>query len=337
MSVKRKPTISDVASQAGVSIATVSNVINGTKFVGDDVTRKINEAIERLNYIPNSVAKSLRVKKSKLIGLMISDISNPFFPPVVRGIEDTLAKNGFNVLLCDTDTDTAKEQEYLRLLLGRRIDGLLVSLAGAEHSYFRNLDIPVVFFNRVPESEPCNIVETENAQGGFIATDHLIKHGYGRIAVIAGPQHLSVGHDRLRGYRAAIDKSGCVYDPDLVKISPFEVDAGYRAMKELMEQEKRPDAVFTCNNFLTLGAFRFLHEAEYKIPEDIAIVGYDDTDWTNIVDPPMTVVRHEGFEMGTATGNLLLDCLRKKDSVAPRRIVLKLELAVRKSCGCNKT
>jgi len=333
--VTRKPTLLDVADLAGVSTATVSNVINDTKYVGDEVKRKIHEAIETLNYIPNNLAKSLRVKESKLIGLMISDISNPFFPPVVRGIEDVLARNGFNVLLCDTDTDPVKERNYLKVLLGRRIDGLIVSLAGAEYSHFQDLDIPVVFFNRIPETGSYNTVQTANVEGAFLATTHLLSHDYKRIAIVAGPQHLSVGRERLVGYREALEKSGSAYDPDLVKVSPFNSDGGYSAMKELMEQDKKPDAVFTCNNVLTLGAFRFLRESGFKIPSQIALVGYDDPDWTTLVDPPLTVIRQQSFEMGLETGGLILDCLKKKESKGARKIVMSLELGIRKSCGCN--
>lgn len=334
--MKRKPTLMDVASMAGVSTATVSNVLNNTKNVGEEVRRKINDAVRTLNYIPNNVAKSLRVKESKLIGLMISDIANPFFAQVVRGIEDALAANGYTVILCDTDVDVEKEKTYLRVLLSRRIDGLVVSLAGDEHEYdhFRALDLPVVFFNRTPDSDAFNRVKTQNFEGAYLAASHLIDHGYRRIAIVAGPQHISVGRERLLGFRRALEDRGRVFDPELVGIGQFNVEGGYSAMEELMGRTQKPDAVFTCNNVLTLGAFRFLQGAGYRIPQDIAFLGYDDPDWTTIVEPPLSVIRQHGFEMGLETGALVLECVKNKDIKRVREISLRSELVIRKSCGC---
>jgi LacI family transcriptional regulator len=334
--VKRKPTLRDVAKMAGVSTATVSNVLNDSKNVGGEAKQRIHNAVRTLNYIPNNLAKSLRMKKSKLIGLMISDISNPFFPPVVRGIEDVLAKNGFNVLLCDTDSDPEKERRYLKVLLGRRIDGLIVSLAGAEDAHFRDLDLPVVFFNRIPDEGPFNTVETENVEGGLLAADHLAKHGFRRIAVIAGPQHLSVGKERLVGFLNGIAKNGLPTDQRLIAVCPFTADAGYRAMESFMALPEPPEAVFTCNNALTIGAFRFLREGGFSIPRDIALIGYDDLDWTTLVEPPLTVIRHPGFEMGLETGKLIMECLRNQESRIPRRISMRLDLEIRRSCGCGE-
>lgn len=334
--MKNKPTLKQVAEFAGVSTATVSNVLNNSKHVGDEVKQKVYQAINTLNYIPNNLAKSLRVRESKLIGLMISDISNPFFGLVVRGIEDVLARNGYNVLLCDTDSSSIKEKEYLKVLLSRRIDGLIVSLAGNEEEHFRNLDIPLVFFNRIPDSACYNAVQTNNFGGSYLATGHLIKHGYRRIAVIAGPQQISVGRERLNGFRQAIEENGYEFDPGLLRISQFTIEGGYLAMQELMEQKIKPDAVFTCNNVLTLGAFRYLREAEFHIPADIAIIGYDDTEWATIVEPPLSVVRQPAYIQGLETAGLILECLKTKDNKQVRKICLEPELLIRKSCGCNK-
>ena len=334
--MKRKPTLLDVATMAGVSTATVSNVLNGTKNVGSEVKRKIHEAVEALNYIPNNVAKSLRVKESKLVGLMLSDISNPFFAQVVRGLEDSLAAKGYTVILCDTDVDVEKEKTYLRVLLSRRIDGLVVSLAGDEHEYdhFKALDLPVVFFNRTPDSDIFNRVKTQNFDGAYLAASHLIDHGYRRIGIVAGPQHISVGRERLHGFRRALEDRGQEFDPELVGIGQFSVEGGYSAMEALMGLTRKPDAVFTCNNVLTLGAFRFLRDAGCRIPQDIAFLGYDDPDWTTIVDPPLSVIRQHGFEMGQKTGELVLDCIQKKETKLAREISLCSELVIRKSCGC---
>lgn len=335
--MKIKPTLKDVADFAGVSTATVSNVLNNSKHVGDEVKQKVYRAIDTLDYIPNNLAKSLRVNASRLIGLMISDISNPFFGAVVRGIEDVLAKNGYNVLLCDTDSNSLKEKDYLKVLLSRRIDGLIVSLAGNEEEHFRNLDIPLVFFNRIPDSNNYNVVQTDNYKGAYLATEHLISHGFRRIAIISGPQHISVGRERLNGFRDALENNGCKFDPSLLRVSPFTTDGGYLAMKDLMEQKKKPEALFAGNNVLTLGAFRYLREKGFQIPAEIAIIGYDDPEWATIIEPPLTVVRQPAYNQGLETAGLILECLRTKDNKQVRRISLEPELVVRRSCGCGIT
>ncbi len=333
--VKRRPTLEDVASLAGVSTATVSNLINGTKFVGDKTKAKINQAIEKLDYIPNSLAKSLKISDSKLIGLLISDFANPFFPPVVRGIEEQLAKNGYNLLLSDTNSDTEKEKKNLRVLLGRRIDGLLVSLAGSEEEHFHDIYTPTVFFNRVPVSEKFCKVQVKNFKATYIGTQHLIGHGYKRIAMIAGPQHLNVGKDRLDGYKQALLDQGMEADPAYQRVCKLTVANGYAQMKSLMEMEVPPEAVITGNNALSLGAFSFLKEAQYKIPSDIAFLGYDETDWATIVDPPITVIRYPMYEMGESIATMILDRVHDKNPNTIKSLSFEPELVIRQSCGCN--
>jgi len=335
MNLYRKSTLKDVAELAGVSTATVSHVLNDSKFVGDALKLKVLAAVDTLDYVPNSLAKSLRMSESKLIGLMISDISNPFFSLVVRGIEDGLAKSDYNVLLCNTDSTFSKEEEYLKVLLSRRIDGLVVSSAGGEGNHFRSTGVPLVFLNRSPNSLANNMVTTNNYKGAYWATEHLVKHGYQRIAIIAGPQHINTARDRLMGYCCAIGDNGGVPDDGLLKIGQFDTESGYTAMQELMGQKVKPDAVFTCNNLMTLGAFRYLREAGLKIPEQIALVGYDDPEWATIAEPPLTVIRQPAYNLGLTAAKLVVECIKEKNQGKPQKIFLDPELIVRKSCGCN--
>ena len=332
--MKKKPTMQDVAAIAGVSTATVSNVINNTKNVSEGTKRKILDVIESLDYIPNNLAKSLKMQDTKLIGLLISDIANPFFPPVVRGIEDSLAENGYNLILCETNSDSNLERENLRVLLSRRIEGLMVSLAGSEESHFENIDTPLVFFNRVPVSDQYNKVQVKNFKAAYVGTTHLIGHDYKRVAILAGPQHLNVGRDRLFGYKEALLESGREVDSNYISIREFTVAEGYQGMKELMDRSPKPDAVFTSNNALTLGAFQYLKDAGYRIPTDIAFLGYDDTQWATIVDPPISVVRYPMYEMGQAIGAMIIALVKSRGQEPPRTIAFEPELVVRKSCGC---
>lgn len=333
--MNKNPTLKDVAKIAGVSTATVSHVLNDSKYVGDELKQKVTEAVAMLKYVPNNMAKSLRMQESRLIGLMISDISNPFFSLVVRGIEDGLAKNFYNVLLCNTDSSSEKEQEYLKVLLSRRIDGLVVSSAGNEGKHFNGKDVPLVFLNRRPDSTANNMVTTNNFRGGKLAAEHLINHGFRRIAVIAGPQHISTGRDRLLGFRRALEDHGCKWDVSLVKYGQFDIDSGYQSMRELVEQAIKPDAVFACNNFMTLGAFQYLRETGISIPGEIAVIGYDDPDWTIIVEPPLTVIRQPAYNLGLQAANLIVQCIKEKNNNTPQQIYLDPELIIRKSCGCN--
>jgi len=332
--VKKKPTLQDVAALAGVSTATVSNVINNTKVVSETTRKRILEAIDRLDYIPNNLAKSLKMRDTKLIGLLISDIANPFFPPVVRGIEDYLAANGYNMILCETNSDPVLEKENLRVLLSRRIEGLVVSLAGGVEEHFENIDTPLVFFNRVPVSNRYNKVQVKNFKAAFMGATHLLDHGYRRIAIIAGPQELNVGRDRLLGFKEALLERDVEIDPTYVRIKEFAASEGYEAMRELMQLPQRPEAVFTSNYALTLGAFQFLKDHGYRIPRDIAFIGYDETPWSTIVDPPLSVIRYPMHEMGEAIGAMILDLVGSREHDRARTVAFEPELVVRKSCGC---
>jgi LacI family transcriptional regulator len=330
--------LKDVSKLAGVSTATVSNALNGTKNVSDDVRDKIYKAIRELNYQPNIVAKSLRVQESRIIGVLISDIANPFFSNVVRGIEEELAKSDYNILLCNTESSVEKERKYLEVMIGKRVDGLIVSSAGNTGDYFRSLEttgVPIVFLNRCPEFMNSDVIMTNNIMGAYSATEHLIRHGYSRIAIITGPSSISTGKDRLIGYKRALEDYGLTELGQLQKEGRFTIQSGYERMKELMEQEVKPDAVFISNNSMTLGAYKYLKEANIRIPDQIAVLGYDDPDWADIVEPPITTVRQPAYPLGVQAANLML--ARIQDKQVKREIMyMDTTLVIRRSCGCTE-
>ncbi|MCR8634798.1 LacI family DNA-binding transcriptional regulator [Paenibacillus radicis (ex Xue et al. 2023)] len=332
----KRATLKEVAKLAGVSTATVSNALNRTKYVSEEVMDKIHSAIQELNYQPNIVAKSLRVQESRIIGLLISDIANPFLTIVVRGIEEELAKSNYNILLCNTDSSVEKERKYLEVLIGKRVDGLIISSAGNTGDYFRSLDktgVPMVFLNRCPEFMNSDVIMTNNIQGAYCATEHLIRHGYTKIAIIAGPSSISTGKDRLIGYKRALEDYGVNESDQLVKEGFFNTQSGYDKMKELMEQDIKPDAVFISNNSMTLGAYKYLKEAGLRVPDQVAVLGYDDPDWAEIVDPPITTIRQPAYQLGVQAASLML--ARIKDSQVKREIMyMDPALIIRRSCGC---
>jgi DNA-binding LacI/PurR family transcriptional regulator len=336
--LKNKVTLKEVAKLAGVSTATVSNVLNDSKYVSEELKRQVLKVVEALNYSPNDIAKSLRVKESKLIGLMISDISNPFFSSVVRGIEDTLSENQYNVLLCNTDLNVQKEKMYLKILLGKRIDGLIISASGKDGDYFNDLKkigAPLVFLNRCPEHLFSDIVMTDNIKGSYMATEHLIKHGYHKIGMIAGPQEISTGRDRLMGFHQAIKDYGLEEYPELVKVGQFTIQSGYDMMRELKNGKVQPDALLVANNLMTLGVLNFIQEYKIDIPKDIALIGFDDPEWATIVSPSLTAIRQPAYDQGNTAANLLLERLKGRYTADPRRLYLDPSLIIRKSCGCT--
>lgn len=335
--MNHKATLKEVAKLAGVSTATVSNVINNTKYVSDEVKKQVRSAMTELGYVPNSLAKSLRVKESRLIGLMISDISNPFFSLVVRGIEDTLAQEGYNALLCNTDSNIDKEKEYLKVLLGKRVDGFIISSSGNSGKYFKEMavtGVPLVFLNRQPDFLISDSVATHNVQGAYIATEHFIRHGYKRIGVIAGPQSISTGRDRLLGYKQAMHEYGLPLDNNLIKEGLFNTQSGYDLMKQLMIESTPPEAILISNNFMTLGAYNCIQEFGIRIPDDVAIIGFDDPDWAAIVNPPLTAVRQPAYEQGVHAAQLMIQRIKYGNDMDPQEIYLNPSLIVRRSCGC---
>ncbi|WP_191556942.1 LacI family DNA-binding transcriptional regulator [Metabacillus idriensis] len=338
MDKKMKATLKDVANLAGVSTATVSNVTNNTKFVSDDVKRKVLNAMETLNYRPNALAKSLRVQETKLIGVLISDITNPFFSKVVRGIEYEANKNGYNILLCNTESNAVKEQEYLDILIGKRIDGLIISSSGNKEEYIKHLEsanIPIVFLNRSPESALMKTVMTNNIRGSYLAAEHLINHGYEKISIISGPQTYSTGRDRLIGYKRAMEDYGLPIDEELIKIGNFDIKSGYDLMKELINSGERTDACFIANNSMTLGAYKYIKETNLKIGQDLAIVGYDESDWADIVEPPLSTISQPAYEQGTQAAELVIANINEKELTNQKVIYLEPTMIIRESCGCK--
>jgi LacI family transcriptional regulator len=332
----KRATLKEVARLAGVSTATVSNVLNETKFVSEEVKEKVNSAIQELNYETNIVAKSLRVKESRIIGLLISDISNPFFSILVRGIENELAKSNYSILLNNTDSSVEKEDTYLKMLIGKRVDGLIISSAGNTGDYFRSMEktgVPMVFLNRCPDFLISDVIMTNNIKGAYSATEHLIRHGYEKIAIITGPTSISTGKDRLIGYKRALEDYSIAESDELVKEGSFNTESGYKKMKELMEQDYKPDAVFISNNSMTFGAYKYLKESGHTVPDQVAVIGYDDFDWAEIVEPPITTVRQPAYDLGVHAAKLILARIIKKQ-VKREMMYMDPTLIIRRSCGC---
>jgi DNA-binding LacI/PurR family transcriptional regulator len=328
------PTLKDVADHAQVSKATVSRVLNNNPRVAEELRARVLESIRLLGYQPNRAARRLRASVSDVLGLMISDIENPFFISVVRGVEDAAYANQMSVVLCNTDENPAKQQMYLRVMQAERVAGLIISPTNVNEDFteLQQLGIPVILLDRRTDKFETDAVTIDNVGGAYLAVRHLIDLGYERIGTIGGSPHLTTGRERYEGYRKALNAAGLKIDEKLVKIGDFKTDSGYQLAIELIGLPRPPQAIFVANNLMTLGTLRALRENNVCVPDDMALVGFDDMPWSSELCPPLTAVSQPTYELGQETVHLLLRRLANPDAPV-RTVTLQPRLIVRESCG----
>lgn len=328
-------TITDVAKKAGVSIATVSRYLNGKADgnMKEATKRKIDEAIKELDYEPNSIARSLKNKETKTIGLLVPDIVNPFFPLMVRGVEDYLKQNGYSVFLCNTDQNSDEELAHLKLLQTRKVDGII--LVGVEMPSEQVLeyvtDTPVVCLERHDQSADFDVIYSDNFQGAYDATAYLLSLGAKKIIHIAGRENSNVANLRKQAFVTCMTNHGLMNEQAVLNGS-FRLEDGYRLTTELIEKRNPlPDAIFYANDFMAFGGIRALLEKGIRIPQDISVVGYDDVIVSSLITPSLTTVRQPVYEMGKRAAELLLMRIQGSFEPAKQKILLKTELVIRDS------
>lgn len=328
--------LNEVAKKSGVSIATVSRVINKGSNVNEQTRIKVLKAVKELNYKPNRVAKRLRSKStsSNLIGVLIPDIQNPFYVDVLRGIEDVAYDNNYALIMCNFNQDEKKEKLYLDILQSEGIDGLITAPAHEKDTKIVNLvkeGLPIVCVDRGLVDVDVDLVFVNNQKGAFNAVDYLAKLGYKRIACISGLTQIPSSHSRVEGYKDALEANGLAFDPALVKFGDSKHNSGVTLSKELLSMPNPPDAIFAGNNLITLGALETIHKMGLNIPKDVAIVGFDDMYWSISLNPPLTAVYQPAYEIGRRAGELLIQ--RIKDPSRPTiKMMLNTELMIRSSC-----
>ncbi|MDE0530612.1 MAG: LacI family DNA-binding transcriptional regulator [Albidovulum sp.] len=332
------PTIHDVARRAGVSSATVSHVINNSRYVAPHTRSKVLVAIESLQYRQNAVARSLRRNRTGTIGLMISDISNPYFSNLVRGVEDAVYEREDNckLILCNTDENSEKERLCIEMLLEKRVDGLILAPVGGNVEFLQNLAegaFPLVMVDRFLEAVSADSVVVDNRAAAFALTDHLIRLGHRRVAVVMAELTASSIEERIDGYKDAHSNAGIALEPDLFIHSNSDIDSAHRASAALLASESAPSAVFCTNNFMTLGMIRALNMSGKRCPEDIAVVGFDDFHLADSFRPPLTVAAQPAYEIGQEAAKLLFDRVSGKVSRSYKKTVLETSLLIRGSCG----
>lgn len=330
------PTIRDVAKRAGVAPITVSRVVNNSDYVSPATRERVEAAIAELQYVPNTLARSLRSKRTKTIALVLTDVTNPFWTTVARGVEDAASEQGFNMVLCNTDESETKQTDYLTVLLEKRVDGILLvpacSTAEPIELIHRLGTHVVVLDRRVPCSE-VDIVRCDSEGGAYQLTQLLVRLGHQRIAMLSGPKDVSTADDRVAGYRRALAEAGLDADEALITYGEFKQSAGYEMMQRALSITPWPTAVFGANNFIAIGALKALRDVGLNVPDDVALVTFDDLPLTLLLDPFLTVATQPAYEMGRQGAELLLARLSEQTSADYQEIVLPTEIIVRQSSG----
>ena len=293
--------IKDVAIAAGVSTATVSRVLADKPYVRGEVRDRVMAVVKELNYSPNRVARSLRAQKSNVIGLIVSDIQNPFFTLISRAVEDAAYEQGMSICLCNTDEDPGKEANYLKLMRDERVSGIILSLTKKTSNDFlevTNSHLPVVVIDRRVHGLEIDSVQIYNVESAYKLVDHLLGHGYQRIGAMFGTGS-TTGRERHAGYIKALEDNGIKPSSELVFFVEAREAEGYNATREILKLSQSADASFTSNGLLSAGAFRALRESSLKMPEEIAFATFDETPWSTLVDPPFTVIEQPTYEIGS--------------------------------------
>lgn len=329
-------TIRDVAELAGVSITTVSHVINGTRFVSDELSQRVLRAMDRLGYKPNLLARGLRSGQTKTIGLVVPDMSNLFFAEASRAIEDIAFHNRYSLIICNSDDNPEKQKSYFDVLVTKQVDGIIfISTSGSDDFYERvlSLKIPIVFADREIPEVNVDTVMIDNEYGGYSATQYLIGLGHRRIACITGPSALTPSAGRVAGYRHAMEEAGLAVQPEWIVNGDFRFQSGEAAMQQLLDLDPQPEAVFVSNDMMAFGAIRAARSRGLQLPRDISIVGFDDITLAQASSPALTTVSQPIQEMAEKITELLFLHIQEKPHGAERaRIVLKPMLVIRDSC-----
>jgi LacI family transcriptional regulator len=329
-------TIRDVANYAGVSIATVSRVINQNGYVNKETELKVARAMQELKYRPSSLARGLAGIKMNTIALILPDISNPFFPELARAVEDAAQQNEYNLFLCNTYDLVNKEKAYIEIMKRKHIDGIIIVSSNFDENELDQLHkskIPIVLLDRSIQHPGCTVIRSKNYEGSKLAVEHLLEIGCRKIAHVSGPEELSISKERLAGYLETV-KDMYWYQPTLIEHGNFIIEGGRKAVRTLIERHPDIDGIFVGNDLMALGALKELLQMKIKVPEEIAICGFDGIAMTEITEPELTTVAQPIYEMGVFATETLIKKI-KGDIVNNCMFELDVKLIKRKSTMRN--
>jgi DNA-binding LacI/PurR family transcriptional regulator len=336
----KRATQADIAARVGISRATVSAALSESRFVSPELKAQILQAAEALHYVPDILARSMKTNRTMTIGLVLPNILSPVWATISRGVADVARSAGFSTLMYDTDEQCDVMQTALRNLRERRVDGIVLAPCGeptaaALAQFIAETAMPIALIDREIVELSLDTVVSDNASGTYQATKHLLDAGRQRIGLVNLPLAISTGRDRLKGYQRALKEHGRPVADALIAVGGRGIEEGYRQADRLLSlsTDRRPDALLVSSHLMTLGALRALRDRALRIPEDVAVIGFDDTAWASLIDPPLTVVNQQAYEIGSQGARLLLARLTSgATDGAPRRIVLPTELICRRSC-----
>lgn len=330
-------TIQDVASRAGVAAITVSRVLNNSGYVSAQTRMRVQAAASELNYVPNSVARSLRSNRTHILALLLADIGNPFWTTVARGVEDVANQQGYSVILCNTDEKAAKQEEYIDVLLSKRVDGFLLvptTDVAASVRMIQRQNTPLVILDRNLPEVAVDTVRGDTYGGAYRLANHLLTLGHRELAILTGPHHVSTSVERVDGVIQALQEQGLTIDQRHIIYGEFSVESGYAMAQQLLNQPGHvPTAIVTCNNFIAVGLSQLLRERGLCVPQDLSVVTFDDlpVSWGN--EPFLTVAMQPANEMGQRATELLLRRIETSTPLPPQHLVLPVEIIVRRSTG----
>ena len=327
-----------VAKRAGVSVATISRVLNHPDSVSDATKEHVLSIMKELNYTPNWFARGLNLNKTNVIALVVPNILNPLYMQIAKGVEDVAHLKSYTMLLCNTEDDEHKERDYIEMFIQRKIDGLILSsslLKRKDLDDIKSQNIPLVLIGRSKEINSENVVYTDFEAGAYEATKHLIGLNYKRIAIITGTKEKQENLEKLAGFERALIEAGLRPNPRYILEAQNTIEGGHLTSRRLLALDERPQAIFAGSDMLAFGVMEAVRSADLRIPDDIALVGFDNVRMSSVVEPKLTTVSQPAHKMGLVAARLLFDIMENSDAeeLIPQHIFLESKLKLRKSCG----
>lgn len=331
-------TMDDVAKRAGVSKTTVSRVLNRIpNSATPETTERVFLAVDELGYVPNVIAASLKRVTTRTVGLIVGDIENPFFGAVIKGIESTLQKSKYSLILANSNYDPNREEALAQIFLQRQVDAMIVAPGtqgpGQWIQTAKDRNVRILFIDNTIEGVDVDSVVVDNFQAVYQAIQYLIELGHNHIAMISGLKGRLIAAQRTDGFLSALKDNSIQFPPEFLQQGAFTIESGYACMQQLLKLRPRPTAVFAANNFMTIGALNAIHESGLQIPKQISILGFDDMYWYSVMRPSLTAISQPAFEIGVKAAERILSCLKSKRQSVPKTITLLTKLIVRESTG----
>ncbi len=337
--------LKDIARELGLSVSTISRVVNGKTYVAPETKKRVLDALKKHPYTPNQVARSLKTQSTSTVGIIVPDIRD-YFANVIKGADAVFSQYGYSIILADTNESSEKEELYLKVLYEKRIDGLVLATVAKEHeslSLFLNNSIPVVYIDNLPNLDiSYDAVLLDNVKASIMAANHLISGGHKKIAIVCGEQSETTTTERVLGYKQALESNGLNIDPDLIKFGDYKYETGYQCMLELLDNRQSHDftAVFITSYKMTCGAMKAMKERGVRYPEDIALVGFDFPDDLSLFSPQITTILQPIDSIGKLVAARLIEKMKNVNLQGvpdiPQRILLDPILKIGESCGCKK-